>query len=187
MNFDCAKLIAVLLFVVTLTSCSNDAFAPGAFSFNGPETGYARKNIYTTDGGVNSPYNVLGPVESSVTNNFPMFSSPTAAHDEIIENLKQTAVSRYGSTVDAIINIEIHETANNEDFFAPIITYARGLAISYKTGAKTYLKSKKRHKAKSSKYVPSGKSKASRNSTNKIAPAPEIENEPEITPEELLK
>ncbi len=186
MRFGLAKLIIIFLGVFFLPSCSNDAFAPGTFS-NDSGTGYARKNIFTSEGGIDTPYDVLGPVESSVTHNFPMLSNPAATRDEIIENLKQTAVSRYGANVDAIINIEIHENANQEDFFSPTITYARGLAIAYKSAGKSYSKSKKRHKAKSSKYGATGKSKTSRYSSHKTAPEPEIEDEPEITPEELLK
>lgn len=192
MKFSVEKFITVLMGVALITGCSNDSFSPSSIFTDQSATSYPAKNIFATEGDIASPYTPLGNVEYTLQSNFPIFSDQSALRSQAIEKLKQEAVTRYGDKVDAIINLEFQESAEQNGYFSPTLTYVRGLAIAYKEtgGTRPYSKTKRKHKAKSIKSSPV-KTKPPRNApipsrNTSTKSAPEME-EPEITPSELLK
>ncbi len=184
MKYVAYRFIFVLVGALFMASCSNDPSTPFSFYPDQSTPAYPTKNIHVTEGGINSPYTALGPVEYTLTSNFPAFSDPPTLRYQAIENLKQAAVARFGPRVDAIINVQLQENLEQSGYFSPATIYARGIAIAYKDGTKPYSKSKRKHKVKSSKSS-AGKAKSSDKSPRK--PAPDEQDDPQITPSEMLK
>ncbi|MBK8816732.1 MAG: hypothetical protein IPN42_15045 [Methylococcaceae bacterium] len=187
MKFDVVRFIFVLIGVLNGASCSNDAFTPGSIFSDQSQTQYPTKQLFVTESGISSPFTTLGPVEYTLRSDLSLFSNQSDLRNQAIENLKQIALERYGSSVDAIINIEFQESGDQEGYFSPNFTYARGIAIAYKSGtkSKSYSKSKRKHKAKSSKSI-GNKTKIPNSSKHKTDSA-EVDEELEISPSELLK
>jgi hypothetical protein len=178
------RFIFGLVAVLQIVGCSNDPNAPFSIFPSQQTTTSPAKEIYVSEDDISNPYVVLGSVKYTLRSDFPIFSNQADLRNRAIENLKQEAVTRYGNDVDAIINLVFQESPEQDSYFSPNIIYIRGTAIAYKPGTKTYSKPKRKHKVKVSKNT-SSKAKSSPKTLRK--PVPERQDEPEITPSEMLK
>lgn len=175
------RFIFGLLVVLHIVACSNDPNTRFSVFSNQPAPTFPVKDIYVTEDGINNPYVILGSVEYTLKSNFPSFSNQTDLQNQAIENLKHEAVARYGAGIDAIINVVFQEIPEQESYFPQNAIYVRGTAVAYKGDTKSYSKPKRKHKVKTSK----SKSKSTTNAIRKSAP--DEQEEPEITPSEMLK
>lgn len=183
MKYVVSRIFFVLFVALFVVSCGNNPFAPSASIFTDQSvSSYPTKEILITEGGVDSPYTTLGPIEYTLISDLSIFAVQADLRNQAIDYLKQKARNRYGNVVDAIIGIEFQESTE-EGYFAPSITSVKGIAIAFKSGAKANAKPKTKHKAKSSKHNKS-KAKSANNASRKTKSDPQ---EPEITPSEILK
>ncbi|MEQ1740125.1 MAG: hypothetical protein ABL884_09465 [Methyloglobulus sp.] len=183
MKYVVSRIFFVLFVALLVVSCGNNPFAPSASIFTDPSTPpYSTQEILITEGGVDSPYTTLGPIEYTLKSDLSIFAGQTDLRYQAIDYLKQNARNRYGDGVDAIIGIEFQESIE-EGYFGSSITSVKGIAIAFKSGTKANAKPKTKHKAKSSKHNIS-KAKSANNTSRKTKPNSQ---EPEITPSEILK
>ena len=187
MKHSGVRFFFILIAFAFLSGCGNQPIFP--LSAGDQSTPYPAKEIYVTEGSFDNPYRILGPVEYTLESGFSLFSTQTDLQNQATEALKREAVSRYGTNVDAIIDLEFQENPA-QDFFSSSFINARGVAIVFDSVDKSYSKLKKKHKKK-----PVKKKLAKPKSLTKIKPfsknthkaAPVKPEEPEITPSELLK
>jgi hypothetical protein len=183
MKYIVSRIFLVLFVALFVVSCGNNPFAPSASIFTDPSTPpYPTQEILITEGGVDSPYTTLGPIEYTLKSDLSIFADQTDLRYQAIDYLKQNAQNRYGDRVDAIIGIEFQESTEG-GYFGSSITSVKGIAIAFKSGAKALAKPKTKHKSKSSKRN-TNKAKSANNASRKAKPDPQ---EPEITPSEILK
>ncbi|NOS75476.1 MAG: hypothetical protein HOP36_13300, partial [Methyloglobulus sp.] len=111
MKYAVSRIFFVLFVALCAVSCGNNSFAPSASIFTDPSTQpYLTKEILITEGGVDSPYATLGPIEYTLSSDFSIFADQTDLRYQAIDYLKQKAWNRYGNKVDAIIGIEFQES-----------------------------------------------------------------------------
>jgi hypothetical protein len=177
-------IMAIILMAMLSNGCSNSFSrpVPAIASQSNTAEPSPTKEILVTYGRYDKPFTRLGPVEytlrnpSTIEDNFDLW-------DQAIEQLKLTALTRFGNKVDAIINVEIVESTESSIIEQFNIIHAKGIAIAFTPGTRPTFKHRAKYKAKpsSNKTKPSIRKKVPEN------PQPEEEEEIEISPSELLK
>ena len=190
MNVIVARLISALSALLLLVSCNSNPLTPISTFVEQSTSPYPAKEIYVTEGDIADPYVSLGFVEYTLDTDLNLFSDQADLREQAIEDLKTAAVARYGAKVDAIVGVEFQESPG-QGFFSPSLITVKGIAIAFKSG-KSYskYKHKKKHKAKWTKKNASKQKSASKKAVakEKAKTVPKkAEEEPEITPSELLK
>ena len=174
------RIFMICLMPLLCISCSNDPFTLSSELNDLPSQA---KEILINNGRYDKPYETLGPVEYTLTTNIPTSVSQIELRNQAVVFLKQEALTKYGEKVDAIINVKVVESTEENYTEKLNIIAVSGIAIAFIPEPKPVNKQKIKSKAKSLKASPN-KTKSLKNSASKI----QTEDEDiEITPSELLK
>jgi hypothetical protein len=182
-----AVMRTILILLVTLTSngCSSNHLTDHPDITVEPQSQPA-KEILVTYACYDKPYETLGLIE------YTLKSTSTSGDqielwDQSIDFLKSAALSRYGNKVDAITEVELAESEEENNGKSLNIIHVQGVAISFNGGIKPENKNKVKYKAR---YKKKPKSKNPK-STSRIKPSKKAPDKPEedieISPSELLK
>jgi hypothetical protein len=171
MNYSVTRILLNFFGILLIVGCSYNPFSSSSI-FPGQTTApYSSKEIPVTVGRYDEPYITLGPIEYTLKKYTSFFVDQVDLRNQAIGFLKQEALARYGDKVDAIIDLEVHESTEDGYDGALNVTHTQGIAIAFKPEIKSISKRKTKHKTKSSK-----------NTSRKYK-----QEEVEITPSEILK
>lgn len=167
------RLLYIFLISFLVTGCESGLFQQSPFFSSRFQP---TKQVLINNGRYDKPYEILGPVSYKLTKNTSVFVDQLELRNEAIDSLKQEAIARYGSAVDAIVDVKVNENlvqGNVEEN----VTLVQGLAIAFIPSAKSNTK-------------PKPKARPKTKSTAKPKPIYHLEPKPRdinITPSEILK
>jgi hypothetical protein len=175
-NFEShLKLATIRIFLIFLMplftiSCSYDMFAPDS---EVAELTPQAKEILINNGRYDKPFETLGSVEYSLKTSASTPVNQQELRNQAVAFLKQTALAKYSEKVDAIVDVKVVESTEENYTGKLSIIDVSGIAVAFIPEATPATKQKIKSKAKPSKN---------------LAHKPKIKSEEiEITPSEILK
>lgn len=171
MNYSVTRILLIFFGILLVVACNSNPFAPSSIFTDQTAAPYLSKEIPVTVGQYKQAYVTLGSVDYALKKYTSFFVNQVDLRNQAIGFLKQEALARYGDKVDAIIDLEVHESTEDGYDGALNVTNTQGIAIAFKPEIKSISKRKTKQKAKPSK-----------NTSRKHK-----QEEVEITPSEILK
>lgn len=187
MKLAVMRLILMLLVTLTSNGCSSHHSTSHPDITVKPQT-QPTKEILVTYGRYDKAYEALGPIEYTLINT-KNSDTQIELWDRAIELLKQAALFKYSDKVDAIVDVELAESEEENNGKILNTIQVKGVAIAFngriKPITKNKVKYKARYKAKPKPKTP--KYPSSKTKPEKKPPDKAKEEEIEISPSELLK
>jgi hypothetical protein len=176
------RFFLILLVALLSNGCHSNPSATSPALTN--QDSQPTKEILISYGRYDKPYHILGPVEY-ILKYYSIPDDDIELWDKAIDFLKQESLSKYGNTVDAIVDVEIEDNSEVDNAKNFYIVHAKGVAITFNTSLKPTVKNKVKHRVRyRSKTV---KPKLKRIKPSKKSEAKTKVEEIEFSPSELLK